>query len=66
MLFYGVALWQVGEFSVREARVLGAAFILAGLAAGAFLQPYPYLTLGVSFGGFHIAYGAVVWMRYGG
>lgn len=68
MLFYGVALWQVGEFSVCEVRVLGAAFILAGLAAGAVPALYdnPYLALGASFGGFHLAYGAIVWKRYGG
>jgi len=66
MLFYGVALWQVGEFGVRELRFMGAAFILAGLVSAALLQMHPYMTVGVTFGGFHIAYGAVVWMRYGG
>jgi len=30
MLFYGIALWQLGEFSPREVRFLGAAFILIG------------------------------------
>jgi hypothetical protein len=68
MLFYGLALWQAGEFSPREVRLLGAAFIVAGLVASAvpILYVSPYLVLGVTFGGFHIAYGAVVWMRYGG
>ena len=66
MLFYGVALWQLGEFSVRELRFMGAAFILAGLTSAALFQVHPYMTVGVTFGGFHIAYGAVVWMRYGG
>lgn len=66
MLFYGVALWQVGLFSPVEVRLLGAAFILAGLAAGAFLQGCPYLALGATFGGFQIVYGIIVWIRHGG
>jgi hypothetical protein len=66
MLFYGVALWQVGLSSPVEVRLLGAAFILAGLVAGAFLHAFPYLALGATFGGFHIVYGIVVWIRHGG
>lgn len=66
MLFYGVACWQVGEFSVRELRWMGAVFILAGLISAAFFQFHPYLTFGVSFGGFHIIYGIIVRLRYGG
>jgi len=66
MLFYGVACWQVGTFGVVEIRVLGVAFILAGLASGAFLHAAPHLTVGVTFGGFHLAYGAIVWGRHGG
>jgi len=66
MLFYGVACWEVGEFSNREIRFLGAAFILAGLAAGAFCQPHPYWAMGITFGGFHIVYGIIVWIRHGG
>jgi len=66
MLFYGVALWQLGEYSPVEVRILGAAFILAGLIVGAFLQWQPYLALGATFGGFHLIYGAIVCVRYGG
>jgi hypothetical protein len=66
MLFYGVACWQVGEFSVKELRWMGAAFLLAGLVTATCLQVYPYLTLGVTFGGFHIVYGVIVRLRYGG
>ncbi len=71
---YGLACWQVGEHSIRELRVLGVAFILAAVAsAAAFQLPAgqgqvmsPYWTLGVTFGGFHIVYGIVVWARHGG
>lgn len=66
MLFYGLACWQVSQYSTREIGVLGAAFIAAGLVAAGFFQMHPYWTLGVTFGGFHIAYGIYVWVRYGG
>jgi len=68
MLFYGLALWQLGEFSPIEVRLLGAVFLAAGLVSGAFYQsfPYSYWSLGLSFGGFHIVYGILVWVRHGG
>jgi len=66
MLFYGVACWQLGEFSVREVRVMGAAFILAGLVTAAVFQASPYEAMGITFGGFHLVYGLVVWRRHGG
>ncbi len=75
MLFYGVACWQLGELSIKEIRILGAAFIAAGLFCGAFCQATipglpegtaPYWTLGATFGLFHIIYGVVVRIRYGG
>ena len=66
MLFYGVALWQLGEFSIREIRLLGVAFVLAGIATAACLQDYPFQCLAATFGGFHIVYGVIVWMRHGG
>ncbi len=73
MLFYGVACWQVGEFSTVEIRVMGAAFIAAGLVT-ALLFPVgflcgvwmPYITLGATFGGFHLVYGVAVLIRHGG
>ncbi len=68
MLFYGVACWQVGEFSIVEIRVMGAAFIVAGLLTASLqaLDYRPYATIGSTFGGFHIIYGIVVWARHGG
>ncbi len=65
MLFYGVALWQVGESSVIDVRILGAAFMLSGAAAG-FVVGQPHWTLGITFGGYHIVYGIFVWVRHGG
>lgn len=66
MLFYGGAMWQLGEFSPVEVRVLGAAFLLAGLVTAAVFQDCPYWAMGITFGGFHIVYGIVVWIRHGG
>lgn len=78
MCFYGVACWQVGEFSIVELRVMGAAFVLSGVAAaslapaeliaalGGDVTKEAYWTLAATFGGYHIVYGAVVWVRHGG
>jgi len=88
MTFYGVACFHLGLYSIREMRIMGAAFILAGLLTAAFLQynvpgvtvplrasgftlgfapgSAPYVTLGVTFGGFHIVYGIAVLIRHGG
>ncbi|MDP6633624.1 MAG: hypothetical protein QGG42_01865 [Phycisphaerae bacterium] len=75
MTFYGVTLWQIGLFSAGELRAMGAAFILAGLVTACSYQhtipglepgTAPYWTLGITFGGFHIVYGIIVWIRHGG
>ena len=66
MLFYGVACWQVAEFSIVELRLMSVAFLVLGLLSAAFFQYSPYLMLGLSFGGVHIVYGIAVWARYGG
>lgn len=66
MLFYGVALWQLGDLSVVEVRLMGTAFIVAGLVTAVAFQHHPYWAIGVTFGGFHIVYGTIVWIRHGG
>jgi len=66
MLFYGVALCQLGQFSPIEVKLLGVCFIAAGLLTAALYQWYPYWAMGVTFGGFHVVYGVVVWIRHGG
>ncbi len=75
MTFYAVALWQVGSFSIGELRVMAVAFILAALVSACFFQAdipglekgtAPSWALGITFGGFHIIYGLVVWIRHGG
>jgi hypothetical protein len=68
MLFYGVALWQLGLLSEPPVRVLAGAFFVAGLACcfvpAILHNPVP--AMGATFGGFHLVYGLYVWRRYGG
>ncbi len=41
-------------------------FRAAGLVSAACLTDWPWLEMGLSFGGLHIVYGIVVCIRYGG
>ena len=68
MLFYGVALWQLGLVSEKVVRVLAGAFLAAGVACCLVpaLLYNPVLSMGLTFGGFHLVYGGYVWWRYGG
>jgi hypothetical protein len=66
MAFYGLALWQLGEFSPLEVRLLGAAFLAGSLLSAAWGQQSPYWSLGLTFGGLHIVYGVIVRIRHGG
>ncbi len=65
MACYGLACWQVSEFGPGELRVMAVAFMASAVAA-VFFPGYPYLILGVTFGGYHLVYGVVVWIRHGG
>jgi hypothetical protein len=68
MLCYAVSLLAVGMFSVREVSVLGWAFLSAG-AVTLLLPPLwilgPRAMMAVTFGGFHIVYGAYLGAKYG-
>ena len=44
----------------------GAVFIVAAIVAAATWQTHPYWELGVSFGGFHVVYGIIVYAKHGG
>ena len=59
MLCYGIAVCAVGQFSQREVKTLGVAFLLTGTLC----LLVPGLGLGLmalAFGGFHIAYALVI------
>jgi len=66
MIGYGMALWTVGMFSITEVKVLGGAFLAVGWLGMILLPGSPIVLLAVTFGGFHLVYGAVVWVRHGG
>lgn len=63
MIFYGLGLVNAARYTLGEARGLGIAFILVGLAAT--LQPmYAHWYWAFSFGFLHIVYGLWIHGRY--
>lgn len=60
MMLYGTGVYTAGLFSVRAPRILGMAFIGAGVVALLFLQQYGIVTTACVFGLFHIAFGLYV------
>jgi hypothetical protein len=66
MIYYGLAAWSIGMFSIAEVKVLGAAFIAAGVVCHFHFLDQPVAALAATFGGFHLVYGVVVWKRHGG
>jgi hypothetical protein len=74
--FYGLALLSTQTFAPRSVVVLGTTFLgfsLVTLVSGFWIQSGPYrewftapVIMGLSFGGFHLAYAAVTWPRSGG
>lgn len=66
MLCYGAAVVCGGAFSVRVIPIMGWCFIVLGMAAFALPSNYGNLMMGLSFGGLHIIFGAIIARRYGG
>jgi len=60
MMLYGTGIYTAGLFSIRAPRILGLAFIAAGILSLLFLQQYGVITAAVSFGLFHIVFGLYV------
>ncbi len=63
LLFYGLALYNAGNFSYGELRMLGLLQVVMGLAGAAFL-PYSLLFWALGFGLLHIAYGIFIHFKY--
>jgi len=63
LLFYGLALWNAGNFTFSEVRYLGILQILTGLVSALFLQ-YGLFFWIFGFGILHIIYGSVMFFRY--
>ena len=60
MMLYGTGVYTAGLFSIRAPRILGMAFIAAGVASINFFQQYGVITAALSFGLFHILFGLYV------
>jgi len=63
LLFYGLALYNAGQFTVWEVKLLGAVLIALGLF-GAFSVEHGLLVWAIGFGAAHILYGIVMHIRY--
>lgn len=64
MISYGLGIWSAGLFSIPEPRFFGALFIITGLVTLFFFTTYSLVALAISFGGYHILYGWIIWKRY--
>ncbi|MFK7920380.1 MAG: hypothetical protein AB8H47_00410 [Bacteroidia bacterium] len=63
LIFYGLALLNAGKYTLREIRYLGLSEIALGLIAG-FMVGYGLIFWVVGFGGLHIIYGVVMYLKY--
>ena len=62
---YGAAVITAGVYSVAIIPIMGALFLLLGIAV--LLTPLPVnLMLGIGMGGLHIIFGFFVWRDHGG
>ena len=66
MLLYGAAVVTGGAFSVRVVPVMGWLFIAAGAVQFMLPAAYGNILMAISFGLFHIIFGAIIAKRYGG
>jgi hypothetical protein len=60
MMLYGTGVYTAGLFSVRPPRVLGLAFLAAGIAVLFFFPEHGVLSVAASFGLFHVLFGVYV------
>ena len=66
LLLYGASVVSGGAASVRIVPLMGGCFMAAGAAALLLPGSWGNLVLGIAFGGFHILFGLVISVKYGG
>lgn len=66
LLLYGAAVVTGGSHSVRPVPLMGGAFMAVGVLALFSGPSLGNLWMAVGFGGLHMAFGALIWRRYGG
>lgn len=63
LLFYGLALYNAGKYTLDEIRYLGVSEIILGLLGCIFIG-YGLLFWTIGFGVLHILYGFMMWFKY--
>ncbi len=63
LIFYGLALFNAGRYTLNDIRFLGLFEILLGLLAALFLG-YTAIFWAIGFGLLHIIYGLVMYFKY--
>lgn len=63
LVFYGLALYNAGAYTIREVRVMGYVQMILGLLNMAFIS-YGLLFWAIGFGVVHIIYGIYMYFRF--
>jgi hypothetical protein len=63
LIFYGLALYNAGNYTYREVKYLGAIQVGLGLLGACFVE-YSLLLWALGFGLMHIVYGIYIHLKY--